>query len=141
MPLYNAWKPLKLSQRQEIKACAELLLELAKKPLFSLDNDGNLMVESLTDLHSFSKRLHQEDAYHPLLDIKNYFNKTMISYAEKDYRNTSIPLDRAVALLSSKSNHSPLPPTLLKAVIEHIREEMKPAGSLYLKLIEVCRHQ
>ncbi|MBS0650332.1 MAG: hypothetical protein JSR93_04130 [Verrucomicrobia bacterium] len=140
MPLYNAWKPLHLSQRQEIKACAELLLELAKKPLFSLDNDGNLMLESLTNLHSFSKRLHQEDAYHPLLDIKNYLNKTLISYAEKDYRNISIPLDRAVMLLGSKSNHSPSP-TLLKAVIDHIREEMRPAGPLYLKLIEVCRHQ
>ncbi|MBS0653397.1 MAG: hypothetical protein JSR39_07730 [Verrucomicrobia bacterium] len=136
MSQYHPWKPHHLSQRQEIKACAELLLELAKKPLFSLDNDGNLMVERLNDLHSYSNQFRGE-AYHPLLDLKNYFNKTMISYAEKNYRNSTIPLDQAVALLSANATPSPL----LKAVIEHVREEMRPAGNLYSKLIEVCRHQ
>lgn len=136
MSQFNPWKPHLLSQRQEIRACAELLLELAKKPLFSLDNDGNLMVERLNDLHSYSKQF-QGEAYHPLLDLKNYFNKTMISYAEKNYRNNTIPLDQAVALLSANAS----PSLLFKAVVEHVREEMRPAGNLYSKLVEVCRHQ
>lgn len=140
MPIYNSWKPLHLSQRQEIKFCAELLLELAKKPHFSLQNDGSLVIEGLNDLNTHSKRLHLEETYHPLLDIRNYFNKTLISYRDKESCNATISLERAVSMLNSKSSYATTEP-LLKAVVEHIREELRPSGPLYLKLIEVCRHQ
>ncbi len=136
----HSWKPNHLSQRQEVKACAELLLELAKKTLFSCGTDGNLMVERLHELHSHSKRFNLDETYHPLLDLKNYFNTTTIFYAEKSYQNNSISLERALALLNANGNQQSSSP-LLKAVIDHVREEMKPAGLLYSKLKEVCQHQ
>lgn len=129
-----------LRSAQEIKASAELLLELACKPDFTFDNDGNLVVERLTDLGRYAELLSMEQAYHPLIELKNYFTETPIFLRDADEKNHKMTLEKALSSLNGCVDQR-VPSPLLNAIINHVREEVKHGGPLYLQLKELCRHQ
>lgn len=133
-------KPELLHHIQEIRASAENLLELAGRPYFSLSDDADLILDHLHNLHRHSKNLNLQNTYHPVLDLKHYLETTTITYQEKSYQNICIPLDKAIAALSRSADHR-IPSPLLKAVIDHVREEIKPCFPLHTKLKEVSQHQ
>ncbi len=124
-------------QHQEIKACAELLLELGRKPDLSLHEDAELVIKRLSELHHFSKTVCKPNTYHPLLDLKQYMEITQITYQDQQYKIASLPLSEAL----SRLNAMPTPESvLLKAMLEHFKDEMHPSRPLYANLRELCQH-
>ncbi len=133
-------KSYNLFLNHQIRACAEDLLEIASRVHAFEENEGDLILTHLHQLHRHAASPTFEEAYHPLLDLKQYFDITPIAYQKNRCGQTVVSLAQALEELNRSADHR-IPSPLLSAVIDHVREEIRPNFPLHIKLKEVCRHQ
>lgn len=134
-PIYNLL-------HQEIKTCADELLEIGKKENFSSENDGEHILGRLNELHQFSMKMRSEEHYHPLSELKSYLESTMLRYQDDQKQLLTMRLSEAISLLG-------MPPepgikfkpsivrSLMNHLVRHFLEEVKPGRPLFRKLNEI----
>jgi hypothetical protein len=127
---------------QEMRACAVHLLEMGQDEEFSQEKHAIHVLSRLAELHQFASRVRPDEHYHPLSELKEYLENTMLKYHDEQNKYLSMRLSEVVSLLG-------LPPetdikfkpsivdSLTKYFIRHFQEEIKPGRALFKKLIEI----
>ncbi len=127
---------------QEIKACANHLLEMSQKQQFSEEKDAEHVLGRLHELLQFSLKIRSDEHYHPLSELKDYLENTMLGYQDDQKRLLTMRLSEAVFLLGTP----PEPPiefkasmvrSLTKYLVRHFLEESKPGRPLFRKLQDI----
>ncbi len=132
----------------EIKACTDHLLETCLAPHFSFERDSIHILGRLTELHQFSKKILNEEHYHPLASFRHYLENTMLSYQDAENHHHSIRLSEAIEILAlphfQEMCNTQFPETgtlmcksLHKHCIEHCLEEIKPGKDLFKTLLAI----
>lgn len=126
-PIYNLL-------HQEIKACAEHLLEQGqiKTP------DSASILQRLNELLEFAGKVRPDEHYHPLRELKVYLENTTLNYEDGRNNFMTIRLSEVVALLGKKTEFKyPAASCLTKYFLDHFLKVAKPGGSLFQKLTEI----
>lgn len=132
----------------EIKACADHLLETCLAPHFSYPIDSIHILERLSELHQFSKKVRSEEHYHPLTHLKYYLENTMLPFQDGKSQLHSIRLSEAIEILALphfqliwRGKDEEMDPhmcrSLHKKCIEHCIEEIQPGKDLFRTLLEI----
>jgi|ERR1700722_10526113 len=134
-PIYNML-------HQEIKGCADHLLQMNERQELSLEKDSVQILERLHELLRFASKVRPEQPYHPLSALKQYLESTMLSYQDEQNRPLTIRLSEAIFLLGtpvqSAMNFKPtIVRSLLRHFLNHFRESVKPGRPLFRKLAEI----
>jgi hypothetical protein len=134
-PIYNLL-------HQEIKACADHLLQMSQRQELSLEKDSVQILAKLHELHRFASKVRSEQPYHPLSALKQHLESTMLSYKDEQNRLLSIRLSEVIFLLGvpaqSEMNFKPtIVRSLLYHFLNHFRESVKPGRPLFRKLAEI----
>lgn len=134
-PIYNLL-------HQEIKACADHLLEISQKQEFSAEKDGAHILGRLSELQQFAMKIHSETHYHPLSELKDYMEHTMLRYQDEQKRLLTMRLSEAVSLLGVPSEPGiefkpSIVRSLMNHLVRHFFEEVKPGRPLFRKLNEI----
>jgi len=128
-PIYNLF-------HQEIKACAEHLLEISGHNTQGLEEHSCHVFSRLSELHQFANKVLPEEHYYPLRELKFYLENTMLSYEDVFKQLQTIRLSEAIFLL--KSSESNFEPKILRSLTDrflcHFCEESKPGKNLFKKL-------
>jgi replicative superfamily II helicase len=127
---------------QEIKACADHLLEISQKKDLSAEKDSEHILERLNELHHFASKVRSDGRYHPLNELKKYLENTMIRYQDEQNRLLSMRLSEAVSLLGIPTQtemkfKSEIVRSLKDHFFCHFRENSKPGHPLFRKLVEI----
>src|SRR6267154_4348124 len=91
-PIYNLL-------HQEIKACADHLLEISQRQELSSDKDSEVILDRLNELHQFASKVKSDERYHSLSALKHYLENTMLRYQDEQNRLFSMRLSEAISLL------------------------------------------
>ena len=121
---------------QEIKACADHLIQTCHSQDFTFDIDSKHILARTHELHQFAKKMREAEHYHPLSDLKHYFENTMVPYHDNQNKMQSMRLSEAVEILHHFPDQLPnrASKSLLVNCIHHMIEEIKPGRSLFKKL-------
>ncbi len=124
---------------QEIKTCADHLLGMTQKPDFSPEKEGEEILGKLNELHQFSLKIRSEEHYHPLSDLKNYLEHTMIRYYDEQKTVLTMRLSEAISLLGVQSEpkikfKAAIVRSLMGQLVHHFQEEVKPGRTLHRRL-------
>lgn len=124
---------------QEIKACADHLMETCQNQHFTFDKDSRHIVERIVELHQFSKKIRENNHYHPLSDLKHYLENTMISFQDVQKKTQSMRLSEAVDILyqSWSQMETAIYRSLQVNCIHHLIEEIRPGRPLFKKLRDI----
>jgi hypothetical protein len=136
-PIYNLL-------HQEIKACADHLLEMSQKQGFSSEKDGEHILGRLNELHQFASKVRVDERYHPLSELKHYLENTMLRYQDEQNRFLSMRLSEAISLLGIPTQTDvkfkpSIVHSLMNHFLNHFLEDVKPGRPLFRKLIEIKR--
>lgn len=131
-PIYNLL-------HQEIKACADHLLELGQKQDCTPEQDGEHILNRLLELHQFANKIRSEEHYLSLSDLKNYLENTMLGYQDDQKHFFTMRLSEVVSLLGAPPEpgieYKPsMVRSLTKYFVRHFLEEIKPGKPLFQKL-------
>ena len=134
-PIYNLF-------HQEIKACAEHLLEMSQNKELSLEKDAGHVLSRLLELHQFASKVRADEHYHPLSELKHYLENTMLRYQDELSRLQSMRLSEAISLLGVPSPADiKFKPAIVRSLthyfVRHFLEESKPGRPLFRKLSEI----
>lgn len=134
-PIYNLL-------HQEIKACADHLLEISQKEDFSSEKDGQHVLGRLNELHQFSLKMRSEEHYHPLSELKNYMESTMLRYQDDQKQLLTMRLSEAISLLGIPPEpgikfKASIVRSLMNHLVRHFLEEVKPGRPLFRKLSKI----
>lgn len=134
-PIYNLL-------HQEIKACAVHLLEMSQKKELSAEKDSQHILARLNELHHFASKVHSDERYHPLSELKKYLENTMVRYQDEQNQCLSMRLSEAVSLLGIPAQAGiKFKPEIARSLMEHFfhhfREHSKPGFPLFRKLVEI----
>jgi hypothetical protein len=134
-PIYNLL-------HQEIKACADQLLEMSQKKELSIEKDSEPILQRLNELHHFASKVRSDERYHPLNELKKYLENTMIRYQDEQNRLLCMRLSEAVSLLGIPTQteikfKSEIVHSLMDHFFRHFRENSKPGRLLFRKLVEI----
>lgn len=130
-PIYNLL-------HQEIKACAEHLMETCQSQHFAFDNDSKHIMARIGELHQFSKKIKDAECYYPLSELKDYLENTMIPFTDEQKRIQSMRFSEAIEILHLFAEHQEGPSkSLLVNCIQHLIEEVRPGRPLFRKLREI----
>jgi hypothetical protein len=134
-PIYNLL-------HQEIKACADHLLEMSQKKELSAEKDSGHILERLNELHQFASKVRSDERYHPLSELKKYLENTMLRYHDQQNRFLSMRLSEAISLLAIPSQTEiKFKPEIVRSLLDHLlnhfRENSKPGRPLFRKLVEI----
>ena len=135
-PIYNLL-------HQEIKTCAEYLLDISQKRSVS-ETEIARIIKRLSELHHFASKVHSEERYHPLRALKRYLENTMLPYQDEDNKPLTMRLSEAVSLLgiSAQSNlafKSAPVHSLMTHFLVHFHKSAKVGQPLFRKLVEIKR--
>lgn len=125
---------------QEIKACANHLLEISQKLDFSLKEDTTHVLGRLFELHQFACQAQEHEYYLPLYELKEYLYTVMIPFQDDKHCLHSIRFSEALSLLRTPLEIEFDPAiirSLLNHFIGHFLQETKPGRPLFRKLTEV----
>jgi hypothetical protein len=127
---------------QEIKACANHLLEVCNNQRLSVETDGQHILSRLKELHDFSQRFRTGNHYHPLFDLKDYLENTMLPFIDEKKRWQSMRLSEAVSLLAQPPLQlgyldATIVTSLFNHCIHHFKDEIQPGRRLYKTLKEI----
>ncbi len=136
-PIYNLL-------HQEIKACANHLLELSQSKELSVQKDVEHILGRLMELHQFAIKVRSDEHYHPLTDLKYYLENTMLRFQDDQDRLQSMRLSEAISLLGQPAEMDrDFKPSIVKSLtaffFEHFVENCKPGRPLFKKLAEIKR--
>jgi hypothetical protein len=84
---------------QEIKACATHLLEMGQDWEFSQEKEAVHALSRLAELHTFATRVRPDSLYHPLCELKDYLENTMLKYQDGQNRILTMRLSEVALLL------------------------------------------
>jgi hypothetical protein len=134
-PIYNLL-------HQEIKTCADHLLEISQKQGFSAEEDGDRILGKLNELHQFSMKMCSEEHYHPLSELKNYLESTMLGYQDDQKLHLTMRLSEAISLLGVPPEpgikfKSTIVNSLMHHLVRHFLKEVKPGRPLFRQLNEI----
>jgi hypothetical protein len=134
-PIYNML-------HQEIKACADHLIEMSQCKEISLEKDVEQVLGRFLELHEFSCRVRADVHYHPLSELKHYLENTMLCYQDDQNHLQSMRLSEAISLLGLPSQteikfKSSIVRSLTNYFLRHFLEEAKPGRPLFRKLTEI----
>jgi hypothetical protein len=134
-PIYNLI-------HQEIKACADHLLEISQKQNPLSEEDSNDILAQLNELHQFASKVHPGEQYHPLSALKQYLESTMVCYQDDQNRLFSMRLSEAISLLGMpEQTDVKFKPVIIRSLLNHFlshfRENVKPGRPLFRKLVEI----
>lgn len=134
-PIYNLL-------HQEIRTCADHLLEMSQEKEFSLEKNTKQVLERMLELHGFASRVRTDAYYKPLCDLKKYLENTMLRYQDEQHRLQTMRLSEAIALIGIPSpTDMKFKPSILRSLIHffvrHFLEDTKPGRPLYRKLTEI----
>ncbi|MGC1878363.1 MAG: hypothetical protein WA347_04250 [Rhabdochlamydiaceae bacterium] len=129
---------------QEIKACADQLLEMSQKQEFSPEKDAEHVLERLNELHKFASKVRSDERYHPLSELKHYLENTMLRYQDEQNQLLSMRLSEAISLLGIPTQTEvKFKPSIVRSLmnhfLSHFREDAKPGRPLFRKLLEIKR--
>ena len=132
-PIYNLL-------HQEIKTCAEYLLDISQKQTVS-ENEIAHILERFNELHHFASKVRSEERYHPLRALKGYLENTMLSYKDEDNQPLTMRLSEAVTLLGQTDfRFKPaIVHSLLHHFLAHFHKNAKAGHPLFRKLAEIKR--
>jgi replicative superfamily II helicase len=135
--------PIYSMLHQEIKACADQLLEMSQKQEFSPEKDAEHVLERLNELHQFSSKIRSDERYHPLSELKRYLENTMLCYQDEQNQLLSMRLSEVLSLLGTTQTEVKFKPSIVRSLmnhfISHFREDTKPGRPLFRKLLEIKR--
>lgn len=134
-PVYNLL-------HQEIKACADHLLEMSQNREFSAEKDAEHVLGRLAELHQFAMKVRPDEHYNPLSELKEYLENTMLKYQDEQNRFLTMRLSEAVSLLGLPSQTDvkfkpSIVTSLTKHFVRHFQEDVKPGRPLFRKLVEI----
>lgn len=134
-PIYNLL-------HQEIKACADHLLEISQRQELLSEKDLEQVLDRLNELHQFASKVLSDKRYHPLSALKNYLENTMLRYQDEQNRSFSMRLSEAISLLGIPSQTDvKFKPVIVRSLLNHFlthfRENVKPGRPLFRKLVEI----
>ncbi len=134
-PIYNLL-------HQEIKACAEHLLEMSQDKELSLEKGAEHILNRLLELHQFASKVRADEHYHPLSELKHYLENTMLRYQDDQNRLQTMRLSEAISLLGIPSpSDIKFKPSIVRSLtsyfVRHFLEESKPGRPLFRKLSEI----
>ena len=134
-PIYNLL-------HQEIKACADHLLEMSQKPEFCADQDGTHVLGRLNDLHQFANKIRSDEHYMPLSELKAYLENTMLCFEDDQNQLHSMRLSEAISLLGfPEQTDIPFKPSIVKSLLQHFvshfLENVKPGRPLFRRLHDI----
>ncbi len=127
---------------QEIKTCAAHLLQISQKQEFSIEKDGENILGKLNELQQFATKIRSEEHYHPLNDLKDYFESTMLRYQDDQKRLLTMRLSEAISLLGVPPEpgvtfKASIVQSLMNHLVRHFFENIKPGRALFQKLNEI----
>ncbi len=133
-PIYNLL-------HQEIKTCAEYLLDISQKNSVS-ESEIARIIKRFNELHHFASKVRSEERYHPLRALKRYLENTMLPYKDEEDQPLTMRLSEAVSLLesSAQSNHpfkSVSVHSLMTHFLVHFHKSAKAGQPLFRKLVEI----
>jgi hypothetical protein len=136
--------PIYTLLHQEIKACADHLLEMSQSQEFSSEKDGEHILGRLNELHQFALKVRSDEHYHPLSELKHYLENTMLCYQDEQNQFLSMRLSEAISLLGVPTQtdvkfKSSIVSSLMNHFLSHFLEEAKPGRPLFRKLTEIKR--
>jgi hypothetical protein len=134
-PIYNLL-------HQEIKTCADQLLEISKKKELSEETDSEHILERLKELHHFASKVRSDKCYYPLSELKKYLENTMIRYQDEHNRPFCMRLSETIFLLRiPMQTEVKFKPKIVRSLrdnfFRHFRENSKPGCPLFRKLVEI----
>ena len=134
-PIYNLL-------HQEIKTCANHLLEASQREELSSEKDSEQILDRLNELHQFASKIRSGECYHPLYMLKQYLENTMLRYQDEQNRSLSMRLSEAISLLAIPTQTDvkfkpAIVRSLLNHFLTHFRENAKPGRPLFRKLVEI----
>ncbi len=127
---------------QEIKTCADQLLEVSQNKQPPSEKDSEHILERLSELHHFASKVRSDERYHPLNELKKYLENTMICYHDEQNRLFSMRLSEAVSLLMIRTQTQvKFKPNIIRSLMDHFlrhfRENSKPGSPLFRKLVGI----
>ena len=127
---------------QEIKTCADHLLEISQKQECSLEKDGEHILGRLNELHQFAIKIRSDEHYHPLSELKKYMESTMLGYQDDQKRLLTMRLSEAVSLLGTPPEPGiEFKPSIVRSLkshlVAHFLKEAKPGRPFFRKLNEI----
>lgn len=123
---------------QEIRECASHLLKIGHDK--ASEKSAKAMMSKLLELHQFASRVHQDERYLPLVELKMYLEQTMLCYQDDENLTQSMRLSEAIALLSTPVDMKFKPSivsSLTQFFVRHFLKESKPGRPLHRKLSEI----
>lgn len=127
---------------QEIKACAEHLLEMGSRPDLTMSQDVQHILARLNELQDFAGKVHEEERYLPLKELKQYLENTMVCFEDMHHKLYSMRLSEMLGILCSRTYESvSFEPKVVHSVLSHFfrhfQEQAKPGHSLFYKLNKI----
>lgn len=131
-PIYNLL-------HQEVKACADHLLEMSQNSAFSVQKDIEHVLGRLTELLKFASKIKPNDHYSPLCEFKDYIENTMVKYQDEQNRYQTMRLSEVIVLLGAPGEMQGkfaenVVSSLTKYFMLHFQEESQPGRPLFRKL-------
>jgi hypothetical protein len=127
---------------QEIKSCADHLLEIGQKQELSIEKEGEHILERLNELRDFAQKMRSEEHYHPLSELKQYLESTMLGYQDDQKCHLTMRLSEVICLLGTPPEPGvqfkpSIVRSLMKHLVQHFLKEAQPGRPLFQKLQEI----
>jgi hypothetical protein len=127
---------------QEIKACAEHLLEMGQKQQKFTEKGGQQILNKMGELQQFATKMPSKEHYLPLCAWKNYLEQTVLCYNDEQKRVLSMRLSEAIALLNMQTKGvSFFKPIIIQSLTSQLLRlfwtNIKPGRPLFKKLIQI----
>lgn len=129
---------------QEIRACAEHLLEISQNKKLCAEKSAEHILNRMRELHQFASKVRPTEHYHALYALKHYLENTMIPYLDEEKSHQSMRLSEAISLLGIPSQtEMQFQPVIVNSLtsqfVEHFLEEAKPGRPLHRNLNDIKR--
>lgn len=129
---------------QEIRACAEHLLEMSQNKKLCLEKSAEHILGRMRELHQFASKVRPTEHYHALYALKHYLENTMLPYQDEEKSYQLMRLSEAISLLGipvqAELKFQPvIVSSLTNQFVQHFLEESKPGRPLHRNLNDIKR--
>lgn len=128
---------------QEIRACAEHLLEISQQGKdLCVEKSAEHILGRMRDLHQFASKVRPTEHYHALYALKHYLENTMLPYQDEEKSYQAMRLSEAVSLLgipvqADMQFQPAIVSSLTNHFVQHFLEETKPGRPLHRNLNDI----
>jgi hypothetical protein len=129
---------------QEIRACAEHLLEMSQNKKLCLEKSAEHILGRMRELHQFASKVRPTEHYHALYALKHYLENTLLPYQDEEKSYQLMRLSEAISLLGipvqAELKFQPvIVSSLTNQFVQHFLEESKPGRPLHRNLNDIKR--